>query len=340
MLRSIVYVSRVASSMPNPALLPLVSKAQTRNRSLLVTGRLVYINRRFVQAIEGPQDGVARVWAAIQRDQTHQKLVLLSDENVPSRLFPGWTLDVRTAGDLSKAEADRLVEIIRLIDGTDSDNAAIGAKILDILAGVKVEWAYEILRVPPNQARARLTVQRMLRSTRLLLGRNDDQKLTLEAVAEASNISIPTAYRYFTAPRDLLRMVVRHAQARQRRRFQVGLETAMFENERELASVVAGLLVANFEANKGDATEIRKHLHHTDHSIMFDGFGHLAGDVIDAMRRCGAASNAPGTWVRMQMALAAVSAACDAGMAPDASPLPTAEIRATLAGIFSAALHG
>lgn len=340
MMRSIVYVSRAAPSMSNPALLALVTKAQIRNRALLITGRLIYLNRRFVQIIEGPEDGVALVWAAIQRDQTHQDLLLLCDEHVPSRLFPGWTMDFRTASDLSKSEADRLIEVMRLIDDANIAHAAIGAQILDILAGVKVEWAYEILRVPPNQPRARLTVHRMLRSTRMLASRTDDQKLTLEAVAEASHISLPTAYRYFAAPRDLLRMVVRHAQARQWRRFQVGLETAKFENERELANVVADLVVANFEASNSDAGEIRKHLHHTDHFAMFDGFEHLASDVIAAMRRCGAPSDASGTRVRVKMALAAISAACDAGMAPDAPPLPVAEIRASLAATFSAALRG
>ena len=43
MLRSLVYVSRAAPSISNPALLPLVTKAQARNRSLCVTGRLVYL---------------------------------------------------------------------------------------------------------------------------------------------------------------------------------------------------------------------------------------------------------------------------------------------------------
>lgn len=70
----------------------LVGKARARNRSLDVTGMLLFEDGCFLQTLEGPPRAVAAVWSSIQRDQRHAHIEVLSEHIAASRLFSDWNL--------------------------------------------------------------------------------------------------------------------------------------------------------------------------------------------------------------------------------------------------------
>lgn len=70
----------------------LVAKASARNRSLDVTGMLLFEDGHFLQTIEGPPQALATLWSSIQQDGRHNQIEVLSDHMVTARLFSEWNL--------------------------------------------------------------------------------------------------------------------------------------------------------------------------------------------------------------------------------------------------------
>jgi len=95
-LSTVVYRSRSAAPLSESGLLQLVEAAQRRNRAESVTGLLIYDDGRFMQWLEGPADGVARVWESTRQDRRHTDIEILADGPAPERYFPGWDLKLGT----------------------------------------------------------------------------------------------------------------------------------------------------------------------------------------------------------------------------------------------------
>jgi methanogenic corrinoid protein MtbC1 len=91
---SLTYRS-AAAAPPSPSeLQSLITAAQGRNRSLGVTGMLLYDDGRYLQTLEGPPAAVEVLWSSIQGDPRHGELEVLSHHMVPSRLFSGWDMQL------------------------------------------------------------------------------------------------------------------------------------------------------------------------------------------------------------------------------------------------------
>lgn len=96
-LSRLVYASRASAPFSPKDLYRLVTSAQARNRTEGVTGLLIYDQGRFLQWLEGPADGVDRVWCSVRRDQRHEAISLLDRS----------TNSVRTFGDSAMALGKR-----------------------------------------------------------------------------------------------------------------------------------------------------------------------------------------------------------------------------------------
>ena len=88
----LTYQSRAIARPAPGELEQLVSQARQRNRSLGITGMLLYDNGRFLQTLEGPPTAIAAVWASISRDPRHCEIEVLTEHLVSNRLFAGWDL--------------------------------------------------------------------------------------------------------------------------------------------------------------------------------------------------------------------------------------------------------
>jgi len=83
----------VATATPRASDIDLLaSKARARNRSLDVTGMLLFENGCFLQTLEGPPEAVGAVWSSIQRDERHDHIEVLSKHMAAARLFSDWNL--------------------------------------------------------------------------------------------------------------------------------------------------------------------------------------------------------------------------------------------------------
>lgn len=129
----------VATSTPRPGDLDrLVEKARVRNRSLDVTGMLLYEDGCFLQTLEGPPESLETLWSSIRRDGRHKQIELLSEHMVTARLFRDWNLllDRRTAdspadaADASSAPPAVVEHTSRLVElALNADDLALNGLI-------------------------------------------------------------------------------------------------------------------------------------------------------------------------------------------------------------------
>jgi Sensors of blue-light using FAD len=118
-MHQIVYTSTAVEDLSFAEIKRLLLSARRRNRSLGVSGMLVFHDRTFLQAIEGEQRAVNEVFARIASDHRHQDIeVLHRGPGFDQRLFGEWSMgfaDFTGAADILKAFV-RLNERLRIRD--------------------------------------------------------------------------------------------------------------------------------------------------------------------------------------------------------------------------------
>jgi transcriptional regulator with XRE-family HTH domain len=76
----------------NETLRQILACSRRNNPAHAVTGALLAADQRFLQVLEGPEDGVAKVYGRIARDPRHEDVVVLERRTVPARHFSKWSL--------------------------------------------------------------------------------------------------------------------------------------------------------------------------------------------------------------------------------------------------------
>lgn len=83
----------VATASPSAGDLDLlVNRARARNRSLGITGLLMFEDGCFIQSLEGPPQSLETLWSSIKRDARHDHIEVLSEHIAAARLFSDWDL--------------------------------------------------------------------------------------------------------------------------------------------------------------------------------------------------------------------------------------------------------
>lgn len=91
-LATIIYRSKVTQPLTAEQITELLREARARNRSLSITGMLVYDGGCFFQWFEGPSLAVAKLWTSIQRDPRHHDVQLVGRHSIDMRLFGDWEM--------------------------------------------------------------------------------------------------------------------------------------------------------------------------------------------------------------------------------------------------------
>jgi hypothetical protein len=102
---ALMYRSLARDAPSAEALHTLLRQCRERNAREGLTGFLVLHQGRFVQWLEGPEAGLQRVWASIERDPRHHQVELLQRARDTHRLFAGWQMRLGMV-DTADAPAD------------------------------------------------------------------------------------------------------------------------------------------------------------------------------------------------------------------------------------------
>ncbi len=144
-LHAISYTSSAVHIPTRAELETLLTKSRARNHQEAVTGVLLYCDGTFHQYIEGPREGLDRVYAAILRDPLHHHIFEMLREPIETREFAHWSMGYRGVDLLSGMEDDLILtellsdESARLTPGRLLLNAfwtkGLGARYQAALSG-------------------------------------------------------------------------------------------------------------------------------------------------------------------------------------------------------------
>ena len=91
-IHAVVYASHVAADLPADRMGALVRDAARFNVVAGVTGLLLFDGERFLQYLEGPEDGLLAAYNRVLTSTSHFDVVQLARGLVGSRLVPYWAM--------------------------------------------------------------------------------------------------------------------------------------------------------------------------------------------------------------------------------------------------------
>ena len=103
-MRAVVYESVLREGVDPASVQRLLRDAVAHNRLAAVTGVLLHDGRRFIQYLEGPDDGMASALGRIHNATSHTGISMLMDGGVLTRLFPNWAMRMVPMGALEVSQ--------------------------------------------------------------------------------------------------------------------------------------------------------------------------------------------------------------------------------------------
>lgn len=272
-LRCVVYTSRSGEGWTPATLRAMAEAAGRKNAGLGVTGRLVVLEGRFIQALEGPGSAVGAVFAAVCADRRHSDVRLVLDAAVRERAFAGWSMDLQSEATMTRAAVGAAALAVERGDG------------VALLAGVADSFMARTLRTTPVRGRASETMGRLLDGAERLLLRGGLGALSIRSLAEEATVGEKTTYRYFSQPSDVVRMLVRRRQMALFAAFEGALRERRFGSAAALARFAMERVVLGYFSDPRLPRRVTQALLRDYHDIAFDELWTLAGGVVGIMRR-------------------------------------------------------
>lgn len=89
-MKQLAYISTAVYAMSDDKLIDILTTSRKNNSQRDITGVLLYNRGTFVQALEGEDDQVDTLFAAIERDPRHTNIIKLMEKPLLQRSFPAW----------------------------------------------------------------------------------------------------------------------------------------------------------------------------------------------------------------------------------------------------------
>ena len=88
----LIYVSYARHKMADDDLLKLLEECRSNNEGNGITGMLLYIDKKFIQVIEGDKQTVVDLFDRISLDRRHKKVSIILEGELKTRNFQGWAM--------------------------------------------------------------------------------------------------------------------------------------------------------------------------------------------------------------------------------------------------------
>ena len=115
-LHRLLYISTARQPFRPDELDTVLRRSRQNNGADGVTGLLITGGRRFLQALEGPADAVARTFARIKADPRHFAIVTLASGPIAERTFAEWSMGHRAGSVNAADDADVATLIVPVAD--------------------------------------------------------------------------------------------------------------------------------------------------------------------------------------------------------------------------------
>jgi len=88
----LVYVSAAVTWFSESELRALLDRARSNNERSGITGMLLYKDGNFMQALEGEEAAVLKLYGRLQTDRRHRGVLTIDSGHTESRQFPDWSM--------------------------------------------------------------------------------------------------------------------------------------------------------------------------------------------------------------------------------------------------------
>jgi hypothetical protein len=99
-MRQILYVSTESNKTTKEFLKKLIDKSIENNRTLNVTGMLLYHKGTFLQILEGDPDDIENLYSKIKRNEHHKSMNMVYNVPIVERTFSNWAMGFVDAEEL------------------------------------------------------------------------------------------------------------------------------------------------------------------------------------------------------------------------------------------------
>lgn len=137
----LIYASKSPVNFSKDDMLILLSKARDKNKSLDVTGMLVFDGCSFLQVLEGEEKTVNRLFSTISGDARHSNIVNIISEVIGQRRFSSWSMGFSSISRQELVKIDGANDFFTEKTCMVNINAGRATKILDAFA--KGRWRLE-----------------------------------------------------------------------------------------------------------------------------------------------------------------------------------------------------
>ena len=110
-MRRLVYTSTAKKLMGERDLRHILRAARTNNSANGLTGLLVYHDGCFLQALEGEAAQVEKCYINIQKDARHENCILMSNDDIVTRIFSKWWMTYRSIEDLGHYQKNQFLRL-------------------------------------------------------------------------------------------------------------------------------------------------------------------------------------------------------------------------------------
>lgn len=106
----IMYLSTALVKFSDNELEELLVVARKNNSSKNVTGLLILKGRTFLQCLEGNKEDVLEIFEKIKKDERHDSIIELIEENEEKRYFPNWYMGYKNINHLNAVQSQKLID--------------------------------------------------------------------------------------------------------------------------------------------------------------------------------------------------------------------------------------
>ena len=92
MIYQLIYSSEAAADLTDSDLEALLHESRLDNTAREVTGALLFVERVFLQILEGSQEAVEALMVKIERDPRHHSVTIFHEAEAAERIFDSWQM--------------------------------------------------------------------------------------------------------------------------------------------------------------------------------------------------------------------------------------------------------
>lgn len=118
----LIYVSAARVEVSPGVLESILAVARANNEPAGVTGLLLFHDGSFFQVLEGPKPAVERIFAAIEADPRHSRVLVLQSGDETARSFPNWSMGYVGGHALGPDQQAHLIDLRHLVGQEEPAN--------------------------------------------------------------------------------------------------------------------------------------------------------------------------------------------------------------------------